>query len=99
MKTKLSKNAKIAQLQREVMEALAGQIHTYHAADAGLDKASLKHLAASGVVITLTVLGGRELIPPTVLRDGLSGELITALRGDLRRSYALAAMFKPRDPP
>ena len=91
-----SKRPSIADLQRQLREALAGQVHTYHFADVGLDKASAKHLMASGVVITLTVLGGRDLIPPTLIRDGLSDELISALREDIRRSYMNATAFKPK---
>lgn len=95
-KTKIAKAQRIAELERKLQEALAGQVHNYHFADAGLDKASTQHLMGSGVVITLTVLGGRELIPPTMLRDGLSNELIAALRADFVRSYELATMYKPK---
>lgn len=87
-----------AELERKLQEALAGQAHTYHFADRGLDKASTQHLSASGVVLTLTALGGRELVAPTLIRDGLSDELIAALRADFARSYALATLFKPRPP-
>lgn len=97
-KPKQTKAQRIADLERKLGEALAGQVHVYHHADIGLNKASKKHLMGSGVIITLTVLGGRELIPPTMLRDGLSGELIAALRADLRSGYDLAVMFKPEVP-
>lgn len=93
---KITKAERIKALERQVVEAVAGQVHNYHFADRGLDKASTESLAASGVIITLTVLGGRELIPPTMLRDGLSHELIAALRTDFKRSYDLATKFKPR---
>jgi hypothetical protein len=93
---KPEKSKRIADLERQLREALAGQSHVYHFADHGLDKASTKHLMGSGMVITLTVLGGRELIQPTMLRDGMSDELIAALRADFRRSYELANLYKPR---
>ena len=98
MKTEKSpkKNTRIADLERKLKEALAGQAHAYYFADYGLGKADTKSLAASGVIITLTVLGGRELIQPTMIRDGLSDELIAALRSDFRRSYQLATLHKPK---
>ena len=95
---KPKKATRIATLERELKEALAGQIHNYSHADKGLDKASTDHLMASGVILTLTVLGGRELVPPVMIRDGLSHELIAALRADLLRSYELANLFKPKSP-
>lgn len=96
MKPKQTKANRIADLERQLRETLAGQVHQYHFADEGLNKASTKHLIGSGVVITLTVIGGRELIPPTLLRDGLSDELIAALRADFVRGYQLATMYKPK---
>lgn len=95
-KTKNSKAQRIATLERQLKEALAGQVHTYAIAEAGLSKASKQHLMASGVVLTLMVLGGRELFPPTLLRDGLSDEFIAALRNDLKASYELATLHKPK---
>ncbi len=84
-----------AELERKLQEALAGQAHVYYFADKALDKASPKHLIGSGVVLTLSVLGGRELFSPVLLRDGLSEPLIQALRADLAASYVLATRFKP----
>jgi hypothetical protein len=93
---KLSKTQRIVVLERELREALAGQAHVYHFAEQGLAKASTDHLTTSGVVLTLTVLGGRELFRPVLLRDGLSHELIAALKADLKRSYELSTLFKPK---
>jgi len=98
MKTKQTKAQRIADLEMKLREALAGQAHVYHYADCGLDKASTDHLMGSGVILTLTTLGGREFVPPVLIRDGLSDQLIQSLRVDLRRSYELAVMPKPREP-
>lgn len=87
---------RIAVLERERREALAGQVHVYHFADAYLEKASVKHLTASGVIITLTALGGREIVGPTLIRDGLSEETVKALRADMVRSYKSAIELKPK---
>ena len=93
---KQTKTQKIEQLKKQLTEALAGQAHVYHFADAALDKASVNSLMGSGVVLTVTVLGGREIISPTLIRNGLSSELIAALRADLVRSYEDATSFKPK---
>lgn len=91
-----TKAAQIAELTRKAREAEALQAHVYHFADAAIGKASTDNLMASGVMLTLTALGGRELITPVVIRDGLSHETIAAIRADLRRSYELATLYKPK---
>jgi hypothetical protein len=96
MKVKQKKSQQIADLQRKLAEALAGQSHVYHFADAALDRAGEKHLTGSGVVLTMTVLGGHQLFKPVLIRNGLSPELIAALRSDLAKSYEESIAFKPR---
>lgn len=96
MKPKQTKVARIAELERKLGEALAGQAHIYHFADRAIDKASTDHLMASGVVLTLTALGGRVICPPVLIQDGLSPETIAALKADFSRSYDLAVMCKPK---
>lgn len=84
-----------ADLQRKVME-LTGQLaSTYHFADATLVKAG-PNLLGSGVLLQLHALGGKELIVPVVILDGLSPKTIAALREDIERSYELATMYKPK---
>ena len=96
MKTKQTKVQRIAELERKLKEAEAGQAHVYYFASAAVDKASTDHLAASGVIITLTFLGGREVHRPVLIRDGLSKETIEALKADFLRSYQSAVEFKPK---
>lgn len=96
MKTKQTKVQRIAELERKLKETEAGQAHVYHFASAAVDKASTDHLAASGVIITLTFLGGREVHSPVLIRDGLSKETIEALKADFLRSYQSAVEFKPK---
>ena len=93
--TKLKKTDRIAKLTRERDEALAGQVHTYHFASYALNKLSTDHLAASGLILSITALGGKEPFDPVMIRDGLSKETIAALKADLVRSYNLAIAFKP----
>jgi hypothetical protein len=41
-------------------------------------------------------LGGRQIIPPVVIRDGFSADTLAAIRRDLVRSYESAIAFKPK---
>lgn len=84
-----------AELLRRNRELEAQLAHVYHFASATLDKAG-DCLKASGVLLQLHALGGREIIPPVVIRDGLSADTIAALRRDLVRSYESAVAFKPK---
>lgn len=96
MKTKQTKAQRITELERQLSEALAGQSHVYHFAQVGLAKAGRSHLLGSGVILTLTVLGGRKICEPVLIRDGLSPETIDALNMDMVRSYESAIEFKPK---
>lgn len=84
-----------AELQRQVTELTAQLAHTYHFASAELHKAG-DCLMASGVLVTMHALGGRQITVPFVIRDGLSADTIAALRRDMVRSYEGAVMFKPK---
>jgi hypothetical protein len=84
-----------ATLRLKLQHMQAQLAHTYHFADAALGKTSQKHFMASGVVLQLTANNGKEVIPPVMIKDGLSDETIAAIRADLARSYSLAIMFKP----
>lgn len=96
MKTKQTKAQRITELERKLREAEAGQAHVYHFASQTIDKASTNSLMGSGVIITLTVLGGREIFDPVMIRNGLSKETIEALKADFLRSYESAVEFKPK---
>lgn len=41
---------------------------------------------ASGLIIQISDLGGKSIVEPTVILDGLSTELINALRADIKES-------------
>ena len=84
------------QLERRVIEAESQQAHRLAFASSAIEKASTSHLMASGVILQLTVLGGREVMEPVCIRDGLSQETIAAIQGDLARSYHLATLIKPK---
>lgn len=85
-------------LERKVRELEAQLIYRCPFASQSVDKAGVQHLTGSGVIISLTVLGGREIFEPVLIRDGLSAETIVALKADFARSYELATMFQPVKP-
>lgn len=96
--SKVSKPAKKtrAQLERQIHELESQLTFRYHAAYNEIDKAVTDRMMGSAVVLTLTALGGREIINPVAIRDGLSKETIAAIKADLIRSYELATLFKPK---
>ncbi len=49
----------------------------------------------SGVVLSLTLVGGKELFEPVMICNGLSKETIAALKADLVRSFNYATEMKP----
>lgn len=82
-------------LERRIKELEAQLVHRYAFGAQTIDKASMSKLMGSGVILTLTALGGKAIIEPVCIKDGLSDETINALKVDFRRSYDLAVMFKP----
>ena len=95
MKKTKPKGPTKADLKRQIAELNAQMASTYHFAAAGLHKAG-DAMMGSGVMIQLTGLGGKEIINPVVIRDGLSQDTIDAIRKDILRSYELATMLKPK---
>lgn len=89
-----SKGPSKEDLRWRVIELTAQLASTYHFADATLNKAG--GLMGSGALLQLTALGGRELIPPVVILDGLSPATIAAIRADIVRSWQQATTFKPK---
>lgn len=90
-----AKTKTLAQLKRENLEIKAQLAHAYHFADATIKEAGTRYKMASGVLLQLTAIGGKEIILPVMIKDGLSDETIAAIRADLRRSYESAVVFKP----
>lgn len=85
-------------VERKMLELEAQLIHVAHFADHNLANIKPESFAASGVLLQLTALGGREIIPPVVIKDGLSQETIDAIRRDLVRSFNIMTEFKPKGP-
>jgi hypothetical protein len=87
-----------AQLERQVLELTAQLAHVYEFANKEIDKASADYRMASGVLLQLTGIGGKEIINPVMIKDGLSIDTINAIKADLKRSYDLAIMYRVTEP-
>ena len=82
------------ELEGQIKELKSQLVHQYHFASVGIQKAG-KEFTASAVILELTALGGRKLVEPVAIKDGLSEESIAALLKDLERSYKLAIAWTP----
>lgn len=83
------------ELKQEIKELKAQLAHTYHFVSISLSKAGTDRMMGSGVMLELTALGGRQLIIPVMIRDGLSKETIVAIQKDIIRSYKSIVELKP----
>ena len=93
MKTKKIKKTK-AMLEREILELKAQMTCRYTIAHGEINKASIDRMIGSGVLLQLTALGGKEIISPVLIKDGLSDETIEAIKVDLKRSYDLSVIYR-----
>lgn len=93
---KITKKQRIAELERQLAESNAQHVHLHHFAAASLPKAGAKSMAGSGVIVTITALGGKSIVDPILIRNGLSNETIAALQADIVRSYEYATELKPK---
>ena len=96
MKTeKKTKAQRIVELERKLEYAKAYHIYRHHFASKALDRVSTDKLLGSGVVLSLTLAGGKQPFEPVMIRNGLSPETIAALKADLVRSFNYATELKP----
>lgn len=85
--------SELAAAQRRVAELKAQLASTLGAAFDAMPKAGDCH--GSAVILTLTALGGREIVAPVAIRDGLSPATVAALQADIARSFELATLVNP----
>ncbi len=85
-----------ADLQRKIVELEAQIASRCTWASRELEDASTAKMGASAVILTITALGGRQIVKPVAIRDGLSPESIKALQVDLVRSFESATDLKPK---
>lgn len=72
---------------RQKLVAMEAQLDcAYVPAYTALGRAGQDRFMASGLILTLTTLGGKQLVEPVVIKDGLSEASIAALQEDLRQS-------------
>lgn len=84
---------RVAELERKLFEARASYASTLGKAFDDVAKAG--DYKTSGVILQVTALGGKEVIPPVMIRDGLSSATIAAIQSDLARSFELATLVNP----
>ena len=85
MKPVKTKKPTYAELERRLFDLSAQSLGRAAWALRDLPKASTSKLTASACVVSLTALGGGELVAPFAVRDGLSAETIAALKRDIQR--------------
>lgn len=83
----------LADAERRVFELRAQLASRLGAAFDALGKA--ESFTGSGVILQVTALGGAEVVPPVMIRDGLSPRAIAALQDDVSRSFELATLVNP----
>lgn len=92
---KKTKAQRIVELEQKLEEAKAHHVYRYYFASKALDRLSTDKFVGSGVVLSLTLIGGKELFEPVMICNGLSKETIAALKADLVRSFNYATELKP----
>lgn len=88
------KKETVTDLRRRIMELEAQLASNAHFAIRTIDKAG-EPLMGSAVILRLNALGGREIISPIAIRDGLSKETIECLKKDFHRTYEGCTLFRP----
>lgn len=73
-----------AELARRLAELQAQQPSTLRAAHKGLQRTDQLH--GSACIVTITSLGGREVVAPFAVYDGFSQSTIDAIRADIQRT-------------
>lgn len=81
------------QLELEIKTLEAQLSSSYHFADAYIKKLTRERLMASGILVQITYLNGKEAVTPFVAKDGFSDETITALRKELKYSFDRSVEF------
>jgi hypothetical protein len=85
-------------VEQKLFSTEAQQVHNYYFADISLEHLTKESFTGSAIIVTLTALNGRVLMKPTAIRNGLSEELIAALRNEFCDSYEQLIEYKPKRP-
>lgn len=81
--TKTTLAVGLAAARAEIKEMEAQTISRLLAAYNNIQNAGKSRMMASGVIVSIHALGGREIVPPFVVADGLADDTIAALRRDV----------------
>lgn len=73
------------QLEQRIKDLEAQLPSTYRSAKNAMNKAG-DALTASAAVITISAFGGRTIVQPVAILDGLSKETIECIKNDIQRS-------------
>ena len=94
--TKKPKETK-AMLRRRILELESQMAFTFVMALNGIKQATESRYMASGILLQLTAIGGKEIIPPTMIKDGFKPETIEAIAAEIQKSSDLTvAHNKPK---
>ena len=89
-KIKLTKK----QLKRQLLESKGSSVVGHTIAYTNIEKASTDRMMAGAIVLQITELGGKKVISPITIGDGLSNETIDAIKKDIKRSHDLLTTWK-----
>lgn len=92
---KQTNKARIAELERKLAESNAQLSYVYHFANIGIQKANCATLKGGGIIVRLHHLGGKEVCPAFMIKDGFSQDTIDGLARDIWRSYESAIELAP----
>lgn len=92
---KKAKAQRIAELEEKLYESGTYHIYRHHFASKALDKLSTDKLMGSGIILSLTFIGGKKPFEPVMICNGLSKGTIAALKADIARSFEYATELKP----
>lgn len=78
----------IAELQRKLWLQNAQDIGMYSAAQSELHAMAKRDFTASGVIVQIQSLSGKNLLSPVMIANGLGGSTIEQLSRDIYESHA-----------
>lgn len=85
----VKKLSRLAQMTKDLLYYKAHDILTLSKAFKDVSKCNSDKYMASGVIITIRDLSGKEVVESFMISDGLSEDSIAALKADIKRTYDL----------
>jgi len=88
----------IKALRAEVRMFKAQDVMSIYSAIRDVKKLTQDRYMASGVIVQITNLTGKELVEPVLIQDGLSDDTIAALTDDLNRTMKIRLDYIMAEP-